>query len=237
MAVVGVVRRGDCPRHSDHLGAPGDALHRRQNRGPCRHPLACGAARLGTRLGIGRRLRIVCIAKALRTGRLRSDTPDRSRCQPTSTGNFRPDQRRVILVHELAHLAAHDPAWQLVADLGRRTAGGTRSHGGFAGDCGLRASWRPTKRACCPGRPRSSGGQPCCPGTAACRSRRGPAGSRSGGPAIVRTSAAAPRTPQSPRLGRPLATSRSPLRRPTVAACTLFCSLFLQPPGFVPRPR
>jgi beta-lactamase regulating signal transducer with metallopeptidase domain len=83
---------------------------------PADTPLACQVAHLGQRLGVGRRVRVV------RMPRL---------CAPVACGlirptiglpatfdeQFSPDQRQAILVHELAHLAARDPAWQLVGDL------------------------------------------------------------------------------------------------------------------------
>jgi beta-lactamase regulating signal transducer with metallopeptidase domain len=83
---------------------------------PAETPLACQVAYLGQRLGVGRRVRVV------RMPRL---------CAPVACGLIRPtiglpvafdaqfssDQRQAILVHELAHLAARDPAWQVVGDL------------------------------------------------------------------------------------------------------------------------
>jgi hypothetical protein len=91
-------------------------LYRRRNHFPITGPIADCVQTVAGRLGIRRKVWVIEGAKL--TG-------------PVAFGIFRPtialpgqfaavsgnDQRNVILAHELAHLANHDPAWQCLADL------------------------------------------------------------------------------------------------------------------------
>jgi beta-lactamase regulating signal transducer with metallopeptidase domain len=49
---------------------------------------------------------------------------------------FTPAQQEAMLAHELAHLAANDPGWHLLAIWSHRSRGGIRWPGGYGGTCG-----------------------------------------------------------------------------------------------------
>lgn len=73
-------------------------------------------AEVSDRLGFARRVRLLeaeGLAAPVAFGVWRPSV-----ALPTRFGrDFDPQQQQAILAHELAHLAAHDPAWQLLADL------------------------------------------------------------------------------------------------------------------------
>jgi beta-lactamase regulating signal transducer with metallopeptidase domain len=79
-------------------------------------PLFDRVRSVAVRLGVRRRPRVLQAAGAVGPAALGIWRP--ALVLPAGFANdYRPDQQEAMLAHELAHLAANDPAWHLLADL------------------------------------------------------------------------------------------------------------------------
>ncbi|MBI5387496.1 MAG: hypothetical protein HZA90_22785 [Verrucomicrobia bacterium] len=91
------------------------ALAHRRHRQSCEGDLRARVQALARRMGLRRTVRLVQTDKVM--GPMAFGVLRPTVCLPANfSRDFTPAQQDVMLAHELAHLAAHDPAWHALAD-------------------------------------------------------------------------------------------------------------------------